>query len=123
MDIGGHTRSHPILAGLSDVEAEREIAGSKADLEDLTGAPVDLFAYPNGRPDRDYGPRDVALARRVGFRAAMSTAWGFADQRSDRYQIPRVGSWGESAWRFSARLTLARAGSRGASCTMPVAGS
>ena len=116
MDVGGHTRSHPILTGLPDTTAEQEIAGGKADLEDVTGARVELFAYPNGQPGRDYGPRDVALVRRLGFRAALSTAWGFADRQSDPHQISRVGSWGDSAWRFSGRLALARAGTRGESC-------
>lgn len=121
MDIGGHTRSHPILARIEESSAELEIAGGRSDLVDISGGPVDLFAYPNGRPGRDYGPRDVALVRRLGFRAAVSTAWGFADRRSDPLQIPRVGSWGDSMWRFSGRLALARARSRGASCTEPVA--
>jgi hypothetical protein len=77
---------------------------------------VTLFAYPNGEPGRDYGARDVTLVRRLGFRAAVSTAWGFADPHSDSLQLPRVGSWGASAWRYSARIALARRGPRGATC-------
>jgi peptidoglycan/xylan/chitin deacetylase (PgdA/CDA1 family) len=122
MEIGGHTRSHPILAGLPEADALQEIAGGKADLEALIGERVDLFAYPNGQPGRDYGPRDVGLARRLGFRAAVSTAWGYADRHSDRHQIARVGSWGGSAWRFSGRLALARGASRGESCASSAAG-
>lgn len=123
MDIGGHTRGHPILARLGDAEAEREIRDGAADLADIAGTRIELFAYPNGQPGRDYGARDVSLVRRVGFRAAVSTAWGFADRQSDRHQIPRVGSWGESAWRFSGRLALARRGARGETCAaMPEAG-
>jgi peptidoglycan/xylan/chitin deacetylase (PgdA/CDA1 family) len=113
MEIGGHTRNHPILARLSDADAEREIAGGRADLAAITGGPIELFAYPNGEPGRDYGERDVALVRRLGLRAAVSTARGFADRRSDAFQLPRIGSWGASAWRYSARIALARAGTRG----------
>jgi peptidoglycan/xylan/chitin deacetylase (PgdA/CDA1 family) len=116
MEIGGHTRHHPILARLADTAAEEEIAGGRSDLVAITGAPVTLFAYPNGEPGRDYGARDVALVRRLGFRAAVSTAWGFADPHSDSLQLPRVGSWGASAWRYSARIALARRGPRGATC-------
>ncbi len=115
MDVGGHTRSHPILLGLPDADAEVEIGGGKADLEDVIRDRIELFAYPNGLPGSDYGPRDVALVRRLGFRAAVSTAWGFADRHSDLLQLGRVGSWGDSAWRFSGRLALTRAGSRGSS--------
>ena len=113
MEIGAHTRGHPILARLDDASAEREIRDGARDLVDILGAPVDLFAYPNGRPGRDYGARDVALVRRQNFRAAVTTAWGFADGRTDPHEIPRVGSWGRSSWQFSGRIALARRGSRG----------
>ncbi len=116
MTIGGHTRSHPILNGLGDRAAEEEIAGGRADLEGIIGAPVSLFAYPNGRPGKDYGPRDVALVRSLGFQAAVTTAWGYSDKRTDPCQVPRVGSWDRTAWRFSARLVVARALARGSVC-------
>lgn len=122
MEIGGHTRTHPILSRLDDAAAEAEIAGGRADLEAITGVPVRLFAYPNGRPGQDYGPREVGLVRKAGFRAAVSTAWGFADRATDVYQIPRVGSWGASTWKFSARLALTRARTRGPSCDPPMLG-
>lgn len=123
MEIGGHTRSHPILAALGDAEAAREIEAGKSDLEAVIGERVRLFAYPNGQPGRDYRARDVALVQRAGFSAAVTTAWGFADRESGPYEIPRVGSWGGDAWRFSGRLALARGGSRGESCGgNPVAG-
>lgn len=122
MDIGGHTVTHPILARLPDAAAEREIREGKAALEELTGAPVTLFAYPNGQPDGDYTARDVALVRAAGFAAAVTTAWGCADAASDRFQVPRIGAWGRDAWRFSVRLAAARAGARGRSCEPAAAG-
>lgn len=115
MHVGAHTRSHPILARLSPDEAEQDIAAGRVDLEDIIGGPVRLFAYPNGQPGRDYGLREVAMVRRLGFDAALSTSWGYADGATDRMQIPRVGSWGDP-WRFSARLVLTRATARGAVC-------
>lgn len=116
MDIGGHTVSHPILARLPDAAAEREIRGSRAELEALIGAPVTLFAYPNGQPDGDYTARDVALVRAAGFAAAVTTAPGCASAAGDRFQVPRIGAWGRDAWRFSVRLAAARAGAPGRTC-------
>ena len=49
MEVGGHTRSHPILSGLSAERAEEEIAVGLDDLASITGRRPSLFAYPNGR--------------------------------------------------------------------------
>ncbi len=104
MEIGGHTLTHPILARLPDADARREIAGGRAALESLVGHPVRHFAYPNGKPGEDYLPRDVALARDLGFDAALTTVWAAATRRDDRFQVPRVGSWDRTRARFCARL-------------------
>ena len=39
-----------------------------------------------------------------GFRAAVSTAWGAASARSDRFQLPRFTPWYRARWRYGARL-------------------
>jgi peptidoglycan/xylan/chitin deacetylase (PgdA/CDA1 family) len=39
---------HPILPMCSDEVAEHEIAGSKAEVEELTGQPCRHFSIPNG---------------------------------------------------------------------------
>ncbi|MFX7981151.1 polysaccharide deacetylase family protein, partial [Acinetobacter baumannii] len=74
-------------------EAEREIAQSRQRLVDILGAPVDLFAYPNGRPGRDYTARDVAIVRRLGVRAAVSTRPAVASEIDDPFEIPRFTPW------------------------------
>lgn len=104
MDVGGHTVTHPILRSLDDVAAEREMARGRDDLVQITGAPVDLFAYPNGVPGVDYDARHVAMARRCGFSAAVSTAHGSAMRGADCYQLPRFTPWDRSAGRYVLRL-------------------
>ena len=104
MEIGGHTVNHPILAVLDDQQARAEIFGGKHRLEEITGAPVTLFAYPNGKPGRDYGPRDVELVREAGFAAAVSTTAGVANRASDLFQLPRFTPWDRSPRRFGLRL-------------------
>lgn len=108
MEIGGHTVRHPILRVLPDDEAEREIGQGRRRLEELTGAPVEVFAYPNGRPMQDYDARHVAMVRRLGFRAAVSTAAGTATAASDPFQLPRFTPWDQGAWRWTARLLRVR---------------
>ena len=111
MGIGAHTVHHPILARLENREAEREIADSRDDLQALLGEPVTLFAYPNGKPETDYRREHVEMARRLGFRAAVSTAWGVARRDSDRFQLPRFTPWERPRWRFG--LSLLRNYGRG----------
>ena len=102
--IGAHTHLHPILAVENEATAREEIAASKRRLEAITEKPVTLFAYPNGRPGKDYTPRDVGLARAAGFDAAVSTAQGFADVASDRFQLPRFTPWDRTLSRFAVRM-------------------
>ena len=104
MSIGAHTRTHPILTTLDAAAARDEIAGGRGELEDIIGERVKLFAYPNGKPMRDYDRSHVALVRELGFDAAVSTAWGVSDRRSDRYQLSRFTPWDFNVNRFGLRL-------------------
>lgn len=104
MQVGAHTISHPILANVDLSAAEMEIVGSKQRLEALIDAPVSLFAYPNGKPGNDYRPEHAALVQRLGFTAAVSTAWGAAAAGSDLFQLPRFTPWDRSRIKFGTRL-------------------
>jgi peptidoglycan/xylan/chitin deacetylase (PgdA/CDA1 family) len=76
MEIGAHTRTHPILARCTPSVAEAEIANGRDDLGALLGRPPRLFAYPNGKPGRDYARSHVDMVKRLGFEAAVSTSPG-----------------------------------------------
>ncbi len=104
MEIGGHTHSHPILASLDEVQAKREIETGKEKLEQIIEAPLRLFAYPNGKPNKDYRLRDRNLVQSLGFEAAVSTHWGAADRTSDPYQLPRFTPWHGNASRYHLAL-------------------
>jgi peptidoglycan/xylan/chitin deacetylase (PgdA/CDA1 family) len=104
MEIGAHTVTHPILARLDAARASDEIRQSKLRLEAITGKPVKLFAYPNGKPGRDYGREHVGMVKELGFEAAVSTAWGVANAQSDAFQLPRFTPWDKSPGKFVLRL-------------------
>ena len=106
MGIGGHTVNHPILTHLDDAIAQQEIATNKEQLESLINAPVTLFAYPNGRPGEDYDNKHADIVRELGFSAAVSTAWGVANNSSNFWQLPRFTPWDRTPARFMARLML-----------------
>lgn len=104
MQVGAHTVTHPILTTLQDAAAEAEMRESRRCLEAATGAPVKLFAYPNGRPGEDFGPRDVTLARECGFQAAVTTAPGASNLMTDLFQLPRYTPWKQDRSRFAMQL-------------------
>ncbi|HHQ13522.1 MAG TPA: polysaccharide deacetylase family protein [Chromatiales bacterium] len=105
--VGAHTWSHPILAAVSEDQACTELKKGRQVLQEITGQAVELFAYPNGRPRQDYGPREVSLAQKTGFKAAFSTQWGCADRRWDLWQLPRIAPWDRSGFKFGLRVTRA----------------
>jgi peptidoglycan/xylan/chitin deacetylase (PgdA/CDA1 family) len=104
VSIGAHTQSHPILANLDEQAARREIEEGRRQLASRVAQPIELFAYPNGKPGTDFLPRDVALVRDAGFAAAVTTARGVARTASDVMQLPRFTPWDRSSARFGVRL-------------------
>ena len=89
-DVGGHTVTHPILATLTEEQARAEVQGCAEWLRSVTGSAPVSFAYPNGRPGRDYGPEHVRMVQDAGFQVAASTKWSCASASSDVFQLPRV---------------------------------
>jgi peptidoglycan/xylan/chitin deacetylase (PgdA/CDA1 family) len=108
MEIGAHTVMHPILCKLADAAAEQELADSQSTLAALLDEPIRLLAYPNGLPDRDYDMRHVAMARKLGFDAAVTTACGTAGPGADAHQLPRYTPWSPQPWRWLPKLANAR---------------
>lgn len=104
MQIGAHTLSHPILARTAGHIAHHEIAGCKQQLESVLCEPVNLFAYPNGKPGTDYLPEHVRLVERLGFTTAVSTAWGTCTAGSDLFQLPRFTPWSRTKLKFALHL-------------------
>jgi peptidoglycan/xylan/chitin deacetylase (PgdA/CDA1 family) len=104
MGFGAHTATHPILARLDDAAARREIAEGREALESIIGQPIKLFAYPNGKPGKDYGAKHVRMAKELGFFAAVSTAPGAGRAGSSPYELPRFTPWGRTPARWGAHL-------------------
>ena len=106
MAIGGHTVSHPILSTLETSVARAEIDEGRRQLAAWLGEPPTVFAYPNGVPEQDYTDRDVALVRDAGYRVAVSTSPGAAQQGADPLQLPRFTPWDRDLARFAVRCAL-----------------
>jgi hypothetical protein len=101
VEIGSHTASHRNLASLgSDDDLDREIARSKAKIEQRLGRPCPSFAWPFGRLDA-MTSRALVKARDAGHPAIFSSVRGSlrANQGVPAY-LPRhhfEPSWPETA--------------------------
>lgn len=98
IDLGGHTRTHPILAQLRPPDARAEIEGCYRDLHRLTGRAPVAFAYPNGVPGQDFTPEHVGMVRAAGYRLACATRPGIARGGDDAYTLPRATLWSSAPW-------------------------
>lgn len=103
-EIGGHTVRHPILNECSINEAIAEIAGCREELEAIIGKPVRLFAYPNGRPGRDFTSVHAEMVKAAGYKAAVATNAGVASASSDLFHLPRFSPWGNTDVRLGYQL-------------------
>jgi peptidoglycan/xylan/chitin deacetylase (PgdA/CDA1 family) len=100
VEIGAHTVSHPALSELPEPVQEREIADSRARLEELLEEPVRSFAYPYA----DRSPATPAIVSRAGFESAVTTDPGTASIVSPRFALPRALVDNVNGDRFSAWL-------------------
>lgn len=104
VEIGAHTHTHPILTCLSPEEAYEDITIGRQTLESHLDTPVRLFAYPNGRPRKDYNADHVEMVKRCGFDFAVSTVPAPARFGCDPYELPRFTPWDPTPGRFALRV-------------------
>lgn len=103
-DVGSHTVTHPILATLAADQARAEIAGSWRWVLEVAGVAPRSFAYPNGRPGRDFNDAHATMVHEAGFEVAVTTVWGSAKGGDDPLQLPRYTPWETSAGGVLRRL-------------------
>jgi peptidoglycan/xylan/chitin deacetylase (PgdA/CDA1 family) len=97
--VGSHTCSHPLLTGVDDETAERELRVSRQVLEERLGRPVTTFCYPAGDTD----DRIIALVPKAGYRFGVVTP----PRRLPRtpYTLRRVAVYGHTTPRAFAVKT------------------
>jgi peptidoglycan/xylan/chitin deacetylase (PgdA/CDA1 family) len=89
VEIGAHTQTHPVLAGLPITEQWREIAGGARQLRERIGRRPSAFAYPYGWHG-EYTRATVALVRSLGFKRACSAFPPWHARFHSRFELPRV---------------------------------
>jgi len=106
MEIGGHTHNHPILANLDKQSAVEEIQHNKRILEDIIGEKITSFAYPNGKPGKDFLPEHSEIISEAGYKIALSTSPGVSTSNMNQLQLPRFTPWDKTKEKFLLRLAL-----------------
>ncbi len=76
-------------ADVDTVEQAQEIRGSKADLERRLGVPIDMFAYPFGRPE-NLSERNREVVKAAGLTCCFSGFGGLVDHSSSVYELRRI---------------------------------
>ncbi len=106
--VGAHSRTHADLPACSPGELEREVRGSKEDLEDLLGKPVTSFAYPAGLLNDEV----VAAVAAAGFDLAVTSRPGWWRPAAHKLRIPRsfVEDFSDATFRAAVRGGLTALG-------------
>lgn len=91
--VAAHSKTHRMLSKLNDGAVAEEISGSISRLRECVAGAANLFAYPTGRA-MDFGAREVALLRKAGIEAAVTTIADAVVPRNsltadDLLQLPR----------------------------------
>ena len=108
IEIGAHTLTHANLKNLDKAQSEREICGSKEEIEKLFNTACQTFAYPFGL----YDPKDKNIVEKCGYSSAVITETGISDlSECDPFEIPRVTISGKD--NFFAFCLKLRTGKRG----------
>jgi peptidoglycan/xylan/chitin deacetylase (PgdA/CDA1 family) len=100
-EVGSHTRSHARLSAISNRPEilEREIQGSKQDLEAQLGGPCRYISWPYGER-RDVDTISLKMIQRAGYRGCFSAVRGSVRPgHTDVFRMPRHHF--EVQWPFS----------------------
>lgn len=85
IELGAHTRYHPMLPRLSFERQKEEIESSKRDLETLLGKRIMGFAYPNGRATG----AAKRIVQDIGFAYACTSLHDVVRPGNDLYELTR----------------------------------
>lgn len=90
VDIGAHTRTHPILSRLATRDQlQAEICGSKQRIEQEAGVEVRNFCYPNGTP-ADFTEQAVEVVKAGGFSTAVTGNPGVNRGGANLFDLNRI---------------------------------
>jgi peptidoglycan/xylan/chitin deacetylase (PgdA/CDA1 family) len=104
LEIGAHTYSHPNLIKLDGSRVAEELRVSKEILEDRLEAPIDLLAYPFGKPKRHFDHTTLEIALMTGYSHAAAVLFRSVRTRDSPLALPRFLAGGGSVADLAAKV-------------------
>jgi len=104
LEIGSHSKTHPIFSMLDTQSAEFEFLNSHEKLSEVIHDDVRGFAYPNGKYIRDFNDETLATISKTPYKYAVTTNWGIVTAETCHHRIPRFTPWDNTPFKFYLRL-------------------
>ena len=90
VEIGGHTRTHPDLASITDPDQLfDEVITATKEMESLIGKPIRYFAFPFGRVEH-LNPIVFKMLKENGIIGVCTTQGGVNDIGGDTFNLQRI---------------------------------
>jgi peptidoglycan/xylan/chitin deacetylase (PgdA/CDA1 family) len=87
VDFESHTRFHPIITTLTQMEKEDELLGSLEDIRKNININCSAIAYPNG----DYSQDDILYLKKIGYKSGRTVDIGWNDINTNPYKLKIIG--------------------------------
>ncbi|MEA4924464.1 MAG: polysaccharide deacetylase family protein [Syntrophomonadaceae bacterium] len=98
IEIGGHTKTHPLLPTLTPAQSAEEISGAKQAMDTRLGLTTTMFCYPTGQYNREIEQQ----VKTAGYKAAVTMVQRRASSKDDLLLLPRWGIYkGDSLEQFA----------------------
>jgi peptidoglycan/xylan/chitin deacetylase (PgdA/CDA1 family) len=86
LDIGAHTKTHPILKEINEKQAREEILTCKKNLEQIFKVKINDFCYPFG----SFNELLLKIVKEAGYTTATTMTRGRALPKSNNLLLPRM---------------------------------
>ena len=102
IELGSHSWNHRAIPDCSTQELQRELGGSRQELESRFGQPITTFAYPYGR----YRDAHHHMLEQAGYAGAVSIFSPYPTVVSNLFAMRRIAIHsGDTLLRFRMKLT------------------
>jgi len=86
IDFQPHSHSHLLLTNLTGDEIKAEVVRSKKEIESRLNKKAEVFCYPYGK----YGDKVIKILKDLGFKAGVTTRFGWNYKPIDLFKIERI---------------------------------